>query len=236
MTGRGAPGTPVVVTGTGTDVGKTVATAALAVRLRADGHEVAVCKPLQTGVTDDEPGDVVRAARLSGVGRLGELYRLPDPLAPETAARLAGRPQVTLDELVEGVNRFARAGETTLVEGAGGVLVRLAPAVTVLDLARELRAAVVVVTRAGLGTLSDTELTVRAVEAAGLRCAGLVIGSMPDDPDLATRCNIEDLPRLTGVPLIGRVPAGAGAMEPVDFRRHAPRWFTPGVSGRLSTT
>ena len=236
MTGRGVSGETVVVTGTGTDVGKTIATAALAVRLGADGLDVALCKPLQTGMTEGEPGDVDRAAQLSGVDRTAELYRLPDPLAPETAARLAGRPQVTVDELVDGVRRFAGTHGMTLVEGAGGVLVRLGTQVTVLDLAAGLAAPVVVVTRAGLGTLSDTELTVRAVEAAGLRCAGLVIGSMPAEPDLATRCNLEDLPRLTGVPIIGRVPAGAGAMQPPDFRRHAPQWFTPGVSSRLSTT
>ncbi|WP_241730975.1 AAA family ATPase, partial [Dietzia sp. Cai40] len=117
-------------------------------------------------------------------------------------------------------------GRLDLIEGAGGVLVRLGTDLTVLDLARSLAAPVVVVARAGLGTLSETELAVRAIESAGLRCAGIVIGSWPYEPDLAERLNLEDLPRLTGVPVLGRVPAGAGRLEPAEFARLAPGWFS----------
>lgn len=232
---------PVVVTGTGTDVGKTVATAALAAAARAAGLDVGICKPIQTGLAPGEPGDAHEAARLSGVRRVLEVRRLPDPLAPETAARVAGLPQSTLPELIDPIRAWLRAsggsaadtaatsgparGRLDLVEGAGGVLVRLGTDVTVLDLARSLDAPVVVVARAGLGTLSDSELTVRAIESAGLRCAGIVIGSWPVGPSLAERCNLEDLPRLTGVPVIGRVPAGAGRLAPDMFGRCAPGWF-----------
>lgn len=239
---------PIVITGTGTDVGKTVATAALAAHGLSEGLDVGICKPIQTGLGPGEPGDAHEAARLSGVRRMLEVRRLPDPLAPETAARVAGLPQSTLPELIDPIRAWLRApggsasdtapdsaatsgparGRLDLVEGAGGVLVRLGTDLTVLDLARSLDAPVVVVARAGLGTLSDTELTVRAIEAAGLRCAGIVIGSWPADPDLAERCNLEDLPRLTGVPVLGRVPAGAGALEPDEFGRRAPGWFESG--------
>ena len=83
---RGAP-VILVVTGTGTGVGKTVATAALAAR--ASGS-VIVVKPVQTGVLPGEVGDVDDVRRLAGC-EVTELVRLPDPLAPDTAARLAGR-------------------------------------------------------------------------------------------------------------------------------------------------
>ncbi|SMO55677.1 dethiobiotin synthetase [Dietzia kunjamensis subsp. schimae] len=234
---------PIVITGTGTDVGKTVATAALAAHGLSEGLDVGICKPIQTGLSPGEPGDAHEAARLSGVRRVLEVRRLPDPLAPETAARVAGLPQSTLPELIDPIRAWLRAGGSAsdsaatpgpargrldLVEGAGGVLVRLGTDLTVLDLARSLDAPVIVVARAGLGTLSDTELTVRAIEAAGLRCAGIVIGSWPADPDLAERCNLEDLPRVTGVPVLGRVPAGAGALEPDEFGRRAPGWFESG--------
>lgn len=235
---------PIVITGTGTDVGKTVATAALAAHGLSEGLDVGICKPIQTGLAPGEPGDAHEAARLSGVRRMLEVRRLPDPLAPETAARVAGLPQSTLPELIDPIRAWLRApggsvpnapatsgparGRLDLVEGAGGVLVRLGTDLTVLDLARSLDAPVIVVARAGLGTLSDTELTVRAIEAAGLRCAGIVIGSWPADPDLAERCNLEDLPRLAGVPVLGRVPAGAGALEPDEFGRRAPGWFELG--------
>ncbi|WP_163375403.1 dethiobiotin synthase [Dietzia sp. Alg238-R159] len=243
MTAAPAP-VPIVITGTGTDVGKTVATAALAAHGLAEGLDVGICKPIQTGLGPGEPGDAHEAARLSGVRRVLEVRRLPDPLAPETAARVAGLPQSTLPELIDPIRAWLRAdggsasdaaatsgpasGRLDLVEGAGGVLVRLGTDLTVLDLARSLDAPVIVVARAGLGTLSDTELTVRAIEAAGLRCAGIVIGSWPADPDLAERCNLEDLPRLTGVPVLGRVPAGAGALSQAEFGRRAPGWFESG--------
>ena len=234
---------PIVITGTGTDVGKTIATAALAAHGLSAGLDVGICKPIQTGLAPGEPGDAHEAARLSRVRRMLEIRRLPDPLAPETAARVAGLPQSTLPELIDPIRAWLRTsggsapdtaaasgparGRLDLVEGAGGVLVRLGTGLTVLDLARSLDAPVIVVARAGPGTLSDTELTVRAIEAAGLRCAGIVIGSWPADPDLAERCNLEDLPRLTGVPVLGRVPAGAGAVERDEFGRRAPGWFVP---------
>lgn len=252
MTGTLAP---VVITGTGTDVGKTIATAALAAWGQAQGLDVGICKPIQTGLGPGEPGDAHEAARLSGARRVLEVRRLPDPLAPETAARVAGLPQSTRDELLGPIREWLRApgviparpapespapdspaadgpagsssapGRLGLIEGAGGVLVRLGTNVTVLDLASDLNAPLVVVARAGLGTLSDTELTVREIESAGLRCAGVVIGSWPSEPSLAELCNLEDLPRLTGVTVLGRIPDGAGTLGPVEFTRRAPGWF-----------
>ena len=245
-TTRSAPATgatptrsaPVVVTGTGTDVGKTIATAALAALARSAGLDAGICKPLQTGLGPGEPGDADEAARLSGTRRVLEVRRLPDPLAPETAARVAGLPQSQLADLVGPIRRWLAAGSPgrlDLVEGAGGVLVRLGTDLTVLDLATALGAPVIVVARAGLGTLSDTELAVRAIEDAGLHCAGIVLGSWPAEPDLAERCNVEDLPRLTGVPVLGQVPAGAGRLVPDEFVQRAPGWFAPGALAVLQT-
>ena len=241
-----AAGRPMVVTGTGTDVGKTVATAALAVLGRSAGLDVGICKPIQTGLGPGEPGDAHEAARLAGVERVLEVRRLPDPLAPETAARVAGVPQSTREELLGPIRDWLGSPgpgdhatgspprRLDLVEGAGGLLVRLGTDLTILDLAAGLDAPLVVVARAGLGTLSDTELTVRAIEAAGLRCAGIVVGSWPFDPDPAERCNLDDLPRLTGVPVLGRIPQGAGGLAPAEFLRRAPGWFESDAVAALS--
>ncbi|WP_278260202.1 AAA family ATPase [Nocardioides convexus] len=95
---------------------------------------------------------------------------------------------------------------------------------TLLDLAVLLCAEVVVVVRAGLGTLNHTELTVAALRHRGIEPAGLVIGSWPTDPGLAESCNRDDLPRVTGVPVLAVLPAGAGALA--DLRDHATGWFT----------
>ena len=83
----------------------------------------------------------------------------------------------------------------------------------------------VVVTRAGLGTLNHTALTIEALRARGCRVSGLIVGSWPDQPDLATLCNIEDLPRVTGAKILGRLPEGIDAMSVTQFQDKAPQWI-----------
>lgn len=210
----------LLITGTSTDVGKTIVTAALSCR----PGRVAVCKPAQTGVGPGEAGDLAEIARLAAPTSTLELARYPDPLAPDTAARRAGLPLLELATVLAAVRQADAAHDHTLVEGAGGVLVRLgAGGFTLLDVARELGAPMLVVAAAGLGTLNHTALTVAAIEGAGLRCAGIVIGSWPADPDLAARCNLAELAEIA--PLLGRVPAGAGRLTGAQFAAAAPGWF-----------
>jgi dethiobiotin synthetase len=216
----------LIVAGTSTDVGKTVATAALAAIALDAGRTVAVCKPAQTGVAPDEPGDLAEVQRLAGPVDTVELARYPEPLAPDTAARRSGLPLLRLDDVVAAVRNLDAAHDLTIVEGAGGVLVRIGEeGFTLIDIARELGAPVVVVAAAGLGTLNHSELTVRALSAAGVECAGLVIGSWPEEPDLAARCNLADLPEVTGVPLAGAIPAGSGAVPQDVFVSDSPGWL-----------
>ena len=216
--------TVLLISGTSTDVGKTVVTAALAAAAQAEGRTVAVCKPAQTGIAPGEPGDLAEVTRLTGVTRTLESARYPDPLAPDTAARRAAMPLLTLSETVAAVDLLADA-DVVLVEGAGGLLVRMGE-FTLLDLAQKIGAPVVVVAAAGLGTLNHSELTTRTLAAAGVPCAGLVIGSWPTDPDLAAQCNRDDLPRVTETPVVGTIPAGAGQWERHRFTAAAPGWFT----------
>lgn len=224
MTGR-----VVVVTGTSTGVGKTVTTAALASRAAAAGDKVVVVKPVQTGAADDEPGDAEVVHRLSGCAAQ-ELTALDEPLAPETAARRAGVRLPPVAEHADRVRVLAEFHDLVVVEGAGGLLVRLDnDGGTLLDLAVELASAlpvdVVVVVGAGLGTLNHAELTVGALRGRGLEPAGLVIGSWPEHPGLAETCNLDDLPRVTGLPLLGVIPTGSGGLSSEDFQARAQGWF-----------
>jgi dethiobiotin synthetase len=209
----------VCVTGTGTDVGKTVATAALAVRLAQHGHRVGVVKPVQTGEPGGTSGDLATVHRLTGITDLHEFHRYPDPLAPDLAARRAGMPAARLRQVGDRLRALDAADpdRILLVEGAGGILVRLGEDWTLADLAVELDAPVIVVTTLGLGSLNVAELTVRCALDHGLRVLGLVGGSLPADPDLATGLNVAELPAVTGVPVLGCVPAGAGQLAPADF-------------------
>lgn len=228
MTVPGPTGPRVVlVTGTDTGVGKTVVTAALAASLSRHG-KVAVYKPAQTGVGPDDPGDAEEVRRLSGATSVHEGVRLRHPLAPTTAARLEGARLPTVTDHAEAVHRLADAHDTVLVEGAGGLLVGLdAEGAGLSELASRLRVpfAFLVVVRAGLGTLNHTGLTVEALHRRGLPVSGLVVGSVPGSPGLAERTNLEDLTEVTGVPVVGGVPDGAGLLDQEAFRAAAPTWF-----------
>lgn len=222
----------LVITGTGTEVGKTVTTAAVAATALAAGRTVAVLKPAQTGVRPDERGDADEVARLAGTVRTLELARYPDPLAPATAARRASLPPVRPAEVAEAAAKLATEYDLVLVEGAGGLLVRFdEQGGTLADAAQLLAAPVLVVTSAGLGTLNTTELTARELSRRNLDFTGCVIGSWPDSPDLASRCNLADLPLVAGAPLIGALPAGAGALPPATFRKMADSWLAPTLGG-----
>lgn len=223
--------TVLVVSGTGTEIGKTVVTAAVAAAFQ--DRRVAVLKPAQTGLAPGEPGDAAEAARLAGAHVTAvELARFPEPLAPETAARRAGLPPVRPYEVAEAAQKLATEHDVVLVEGAGGLLVRYdGEGSTLADAARLLAAPVLIVAPAGLGTLNATALTAEALRTRGLECPGVVVGSMPDDADLASRCNLDDLPVAAGAPLLGVLPAGAGSLEPADFRARAASWLAPELGG-----
>ena len=217
----------ILVTGTDTGVGKTITTAALAVRARLQGS-VAVVKPAQTGVTPDEAGDLAEIQRLTGITELHEGIRLRDPLAPTTAARRERVALPSVESHAKTVDDLARSHDTVLVEGAGGLLVGLdAEGNDIAGLAARLTMpfTFVVVARSGLGTLNHSGLTVEALRRRELPVEGLVIGAWPQQPDLAEQCNLEDLPAVTGVPVIARIPAGAGALERDAFTAAAPGWF-----------
>ena len=219
--------TVIAVTGTDTEVGKTVVTAAIAATQLSLGRSVAVVKPAQTGVGPEQDGDLAEVRRLAGEVSTHEGARLLPALAPDAAARVSGAPLPSLEDQRSLVAEVAAAHDVTIVEGAGGLLVRLGEGFTLLDVLAPFAAQWVVVARAGLGTLNHTELTVRALRNAAAEVSGIVIGSWPAAPDQAEQENLTDLPRVTGVPLLGRIPAGAAALPVRQFRRDSLDWLTP---------
>jgi dethiobiotin synthetase len=231
------PQAVLVITGTDTGVGKTVVAAAIAALAADAGQRVAVVKPVQTGVLDGEPGDMAEVVRLSGVSSCHELARYTDPLAPATAARRAALPTIEVRTAARVVDELSRTHDLVLVEGAGGLLVHLdGDGGTVADLAAGLHAPVLVVAAAGLGTLNATALTTEALRSRGLRCAGVVIGSWPAEPDLAASCNVADLPGYAQAPLLGALPAGAGELTRAQFLAVARRSLAPALGGRFDVT
>lgn len=222
----------LVISGTGTDVGKTVVTAGMTALARERGERVAVVKPAQTGADAGGTGDLDDIRRLSGVTDLHEHARFPDPLSPAAAARHASLPPVDVDASARRIRALAGERDLVLVEGAGGLLVPYdRRGTTIADLAVELSAPVLVVAASGLGTLNVTALTLEALARRELALPGLVVGAWPSAPGLADRSNLDDLEELAGGPLAGIMPEGAGQLPRTTFRAAARRGLGPALGG-----
>jgi dethiobiotin synthetase len=196
------------VTGTDTGVGKTEIACALVAAARADGVDLGAMKPAQSGV---EPGEASDADRLrSAAGDADPMalvcpYQFAAPLAPGVAARLAGT-EIRLEVILEAARTLAGRHAALLVEGAGGLLVPLTARHTYADLARALALPVLVVARAGLGTVNHTALTVEALRARGLAVAGVVLNRTSAESDPSMPHNAAEIERLTGAPVIASLP------------------------------
>jgi dethiobiotin synthase len=151
------------VTGTDTGIGKTVLSAALMLRY----PEAYYWKPIQTGTHDDDADDTAEVRRLSGGQVINEGVRLPDPVSPHLAARLGG---VTIE-----LPSLDSHEAVCIVEGAGGVLVPLNDAQTMVDLMVRLGLPVIVASRTTLGTINHTLLTIEALRARALQVTGVVM-------------------------------------------------------------
>lgn len=230
--------TTFLVSGTGTEVGKTVVTAAVASLTVGRSRTCTVIKPGQTGVPDGGPGDLSEVVRLAGERvRTVELARYPDPLSPAAAARRSGRATVDLAMVASAVLQAQRDSDLVLVEGAGGLLVHYDDdGFTMADLARALRLPVLLIVSCGLGTLNSTALTLEVMAGRGLELAGLVIGSWPERPTLTDRSNVPDLERLAARPLLGAPAAGIGRCDRSGFAEAARAGIAPALGGSFDAT
>ena len=198
---EGTPG--VFVTGTSTEVGKTVVAAVLARTLAAEGKRVAVFKPAVTGLEEEGETDHALLRRASGSSQSDEEiapYRYDPPASPHLAAALAGE-EIDPERLRE-VARDAAAGADAIVcEGVGGLLVPLSPTSLVRDLAVDLGYPLVVVAGHGLGTINHTLLTLESARAAGLDISAVVLNPWPEQPTEIERNNRETIAKLGDVPV-----------------------------------
>ena len=213
----------VFVTGTDTEVGKSVVAASICAALAARGERMAAFKPAVTGL-DEEPGELGRdhelLASVASAGQSPEEvapYRFGPPVSPHLAAELAG---VTIEpaELVAA----ARRHELLVCEGVGGLLVPITAGYLVRDLAVDLALPVVIAARPGLGTINHALLTVEAARAAGLRVASVVMTPWPGEPTAMERSNRATVEQLGRVSVSGMPPTTraalpeAGASLPLD--------------------
>lgn len=233
------------VTATDTEVGKTIVTCAVGWHLRRTAgseetsqprhpdsngrtNRVGVCKPLATGCRRDREGlvseDAEALAHFADCRLPLEVInpvRYRQAVAPAAAAAMTDLP-VDFEKIRESLERLDKTSDVLLIEGIGGILVPIDhndPHLTVLDLIRAIAYPVLVVTRAGLGTLNHTAMTVRLLQDSGCRVAGLVVnqyevdaaGQLDPRHDLAMATNRQWLERTTDVPILATVPRIAAA-------------------------
>jgi dethiobiotin synthetase len=209
----------IFVTGTDTDVGKTLLTALLLQHLRESGRRALAMKPFCSGGR----GDVELIQSLQR-GELSDAeanpFYFPEPVAP-VAAR--GARNVALRQAVASIRRVADMCDILLVEGSGGVFVPLGRGYLVADLIKRLRCEIVVVARNRLGTINHTLLTVGALSAAGLKPAAVILMSGATS-DLSSRTNQGVLVKLLkGIPLVPIPYLGSAAMRPGGVKKGAEK-------------
>jgi dethiobiotin synthetase len=196
------------VTGTDTGVGKTAIACGVVAGWRARGRDVGAMKPAQSGHVPGEPSDADRLRAAAGSGDPLELvcpYSLRAPLAPAVAAR-EEEIAISFARILAAARALAARHDALVVEGAGGLLVPLTDDETYADLALALAFPVLVVARAGLGTVNHTALTVEALRARGLSVAGIVLNRASAGFDPSEPHNAREIERLTGIAPLASLP------------------------------
>jgi dethiobiotin synthetase len=224
------------VTGTGTGVGKSVLSAALLAAMAAGGESVRAYKPVLTGL--DEPADDTWPRDHELLGSIAGMspeevspLRFGPAVSPHFAAELAGLP-IDPQALLDHARRLG-GGHTLLVEGVGGLMVPLAEGYLVRDLAGGLGLPLVVAARPGLGTISDTLLTLEAARAAGLAVAAVVLGPWAERPstlELSNLATIQTLGQVEVHTLKGLASPALGALTDAGSQLPWREWLEPANS------
>ena len=204
----------LLVTGTDTGIGKTWVSALIIEELRKKGVEAVGLKPVLSGSRED-------AERLweanGGALDLDAInpWWYQTPAAPLVASRIEGSP-LEVEPMVEYIHKIQGAHDFTLVEGVGGWEVPMGEGFSFEDYARALGFPVMVVAANWLGTINHTLLTVKAIQAAGLECIGVILNHLEAERDVAATTNRTILEELCPVPIIGEVLTDADWIDWID--------------------
>ena len=198
------------VTGTDTEVGKTVVACGLLAALAARGKKAVGMKPVACGgepraefIMNEDVEHLIAAGNVNADRADVNPYCFAPPIAPHIAARQAG-VTIEIDRIERSFDVLARLADMVVVEGVGGFRVPLAPGVDTAQLASRLALPVILVVGMRLGCLNHALLTADAVRWSGLELAGWVANHV--DPDMAvSEDNVQALDERIGAPRIGRI-------------------------------
>ncbi len=205
----------IFVTGTGTEVGKTVVAAVIAHTLASEGRRVHVFKPAVTGLDDEGEPDHALLRRAAGSEQSDEQiarYCYGPPMSPHLAAELAGE-EIDSARLLATAWAAADSADVLVCEGVGGLLVPLSPSHLVRDLAADLGLPLVIAASPGLGTINHTLLTIEAARAAGLEVRAVVLTPWPELPSQIEESNRETIATLGNVEVMTLPPLDLATPE-----------------------
>jgi len=220
----------VFVTGTDTEVGKTVLAGAICAALAARGERVAAFKPVVTGLDEPSgewPRDHELLASVASAGQTAEDVapaRFGPAASPHYAAELAGTTLEPL-ELARAARAAGEAADALVCEGVGGLMVPLTSGYLVRDLAVDLDLPIVVAARPGLGTISHSLLSVEAARTAGIEVKAVVLTPWPDDPSPMERSNRDTIASLGDVPVHGLPHASPSSLAEVGATLPVEDWL-----------
>ena len=202
---RNNMGQGIFITGTGTEIGKTVIAGGFAASLKQSGTNVGVMKPISSGDTADAQF-LKHAAQVDDeLSSINPIY-LRHPLAPSVAARIENR-EIDLPCIETAFTALQQKYDFVIVEGVGGIAVPIRDDFLVAHLISRLQLPILIVAQAGLGTLNHALLTVAFAQQFGLQIVGIVLNRRsPETPGLAEATNPVEIEKLTGIPVIGVVP------------------------------
>ena len=222
----------IFVTGTDTDVGKTVLAASIIAAATARGMRVAAYKPVVTGLDEpvvDWPRDHELLASVANAGQApGDVapYRYGPAVSPHLAARLAGE-RVDPERLISHAHEQAARADVLVAEGVGGLLVPLADDYLVRDLVGELSMPVVIAARPGLGTISHSLLTVEAARAVALRVQAVVLTPWPGEPTEMHESNRQTIERFAEVPVLTLPATSPAQLGEAAAQLPVSDWLAP---------
>lgn len=209
----------IFITGTDTGVGKTLVAAGLALALKARGMKVGVMKPIATGCYGNElrlvSQDAVFLMEAAENDRppLISPSRFRNPLAPNVAATIE-KKEINLKQIYAAYEEMHKNYDFMIVEGIGGLLVPIAKDYFVANMIRDFQLPLVIVSRASLGTINHTLLTIDAALIRGFDIRGIIFNRIPvANFSLAEITNPKIIHELTNLPILGSLPE----MDDVDI-------------------
>jgi dethiobiotin synthetase len=203
----------IFITGTDTNVGKTMIAAAFSWLIRRKGIDVGVMKPFAAAqkifskrYKSIDTATLAKAAHVRDADEEINPFFYHVPAAPIMAARIANQSTPSISAAVKAFNKLASKHEFMIVEGIGGIMVPLTRGAYVADLARALKLPTIIVARATLGTLNHIILTIQICRCYGLNVQGIIVNGMPERRGIVQKNLVLTIEELTDIQVLCVIP------------------------------